>query len=64
MVEFSRGQGHTGLVVAVDGEALLTVEGNAGNAVSGRRYEGWRARVDIVGFGRPRGAANVDPPIG
>jgi hypothetical protein len=44
--------GHVGIVVAVVGATLITVEGNAGDAVSRRTYPDWRTWRDIAGFGR------------
>ena len=46
--------GHVGIVVRVTGSELVTVEGNAGDAVVRRTYRGWSRDADIVGFGRPR----------
>ena len=45
--------GHVGIVEAVHGDALTTIEGNADDAVARRTYEHWRSNMDIGGFGRP-----------
>jgi hypothetical protein len=45
--------GHTGIVVAVRGAALVTVEGNHADAVATRAIADWRSDAQIVGFGRP-----------
>jgi len=45
--------GHVGIVEAMRGDALLTIEGNAGDAVARRTYDHWRSNADIGGFGRP-----------
>jgi hypothetical protein len=45
--------GHTGIVVAVRGAELVTVEGNHADAVATRTIADWRADATIVGFGRP-----------
>jgi len=45
--------GHVGIVEHVRGEDLLTIEGNAGDAVTRRTYVQWRINGDIGGFGRP-----------
>lgn len=45
--------GHTGIVVAVRGTQLVTVEGNHADAVATRTVADWRADDTIVGFGRP-----------
>jgi hypothetical protein len=47
------GRGHVGFVRRVQGERLETIEGNAGDAVRLRVYEGWRSNPGIDGFGRP-----------
>jgi D-serine deaminase-like pyridoxal phosphate-dependent protein len=44
---------HVGIVVAVHGAVLTTIEGNASDAVRERVYGGWRSIGDIDGFGRP-----------
>ena len=44
---------HVGIVVAARGTNLLTIEGNASDAVRQRLYPGWRTIADIDGFGRP-----------
>ena len=44
---------HVGIVVAVRGDSLLTIEGNASDAVRHRVYPAWRTVADIDGFGRP-----------
>jgi hypothetical protein len=44
---------HVGIVVATQGSNLLTIEGNASDAVRQRLYPAWRAIADIDGFGRP-----------
>ena len=44
---------HVGIVVAVYGAVLTTIEGNASDAVRERVYGGWRSIADIDGFGRP-----------
>jgi hypothetical protein len=44
--------GHVGIVVAVRGSAIETVEGNNGDAVRRVVRDGWRADPDIGGFGR------------
>ncbi|MGI9188084.1 MAG: CHAP domain-containing protein [Gaiellales bacterium] len=44
--------GHVGIVEAVHGDALATIEGNSGNAVTRRTYSHWRIDADIGGFGR------------
>ena len=44
---------HVGIVVAARGDTLLTIEGNASDAVRQRLYPGWRRISDIDGFGRP-----------
>ncbi len=44
---------HIGIVVAARGDTLLTIEGNASDAVRQRVYPGWRRIADIDGFGRP-----------
>lgn len=44
--------GHVGIVVAVRGATLETVEGNADDAVRSRTYPHWRSDADIGGFGR------------
>jgi hypothetical protein len=44
---------HVGIVVAVRGSSLLTIEGNASDAVRQRLYPAWRTIADIDGFGRP-----------
>jgi CHAP domain-containing protein len=44
---------HVGIVVAVRGPVLTTIEGNASDAVRERTYAEWRAIADIDGFGRP-----------
>jgi hypothetical protein len=44
---------HVGLVVGVRGNGLLTIEGNASDAVRQRLYPAWRGIADIDGFGRP-----------
>jgi hypothetical protein len=44
---------HVGIVVAVHGTALTTIEGNASDAVRERVYGDWRSIADIDGFGRP-----------
>ncbi len=44
---------HVGIVVAVRGTSLLTIEGNASDAVRQRLYPNWRQIADIDGFGRP-----------
>jgi hypothetical protein len=44
---------HVGIVVAVHGAVLTTIEGNASDAVRERVYGGWRSIADIDGFGRP-----------
>jgi hypothetical protein len=43
---------HVGLVRRVVGEALETIEGNAGHAVRLKTYANWRQNTDIDGFGR------------
>jgi hypothetical protein len=45
--------GHVGIVVAVHGAVLTTIEGNASDAVRERVYGGWPSIADIDGFGRP-----------
>lgn len=45
--------GHVGIVESVHGDALTTIEGNAGDAVTRRTYPAWRVDADIGGFGRP-----------
>ena len=45
--------GHVGIVAAVHGAVLTTIEGNASDAVRERVYGGWRSIADIDGFGRP-----------
>lgn len=45
--------GHVGIVERVRGDDLLTIEGNAGDAVTRRTYARWRLNGDIGGFGRP-----------
>lgn len=52
--------GHVGFVEAVRGDALLTIEGNAGNAIARRTYPRWRLDADIGGFGRPGVTAPID----
>ncbi len=44
---------HIGIVVAVRGDVLETIEGNSSDAVRRRIYAGWRSIADIDGFGRP-----------
>ena len=44
--------GHVGIVTAVRGTALETVEGNSDDAVRTRIYPHWRINPDIGGFGR------------
>ena len=44
---------HVGIVVAVRGSSLLTIEGNASDAVRQRLYPSWRTIADVDGFGRP-----------
>ncbi len=44
---------HVGIVVAARGSSLLTIEGNASDAVRQRLYPNWRRIADIDGFGRP-----------
>ncbi len=44
---------HVGIVVAARGTSLLTIEGNASDAVRQRLYPSWRGIADIDGFGRP-----------
>jgi hypothetical protein len=44
---------HVGIVAAVRGAVLTTIEGNASDAVRERVYPGWRSIGDIDGFGRP-----------
>jgi len=44
---------HVGIVVAVHGIVLTTIEGNASDAVRERVYTAWRSIADIDGFGRP-----------
>jgi hypothetical protein len=45
--------GHVGIVEAVQGDTLVTIEGNSGDAVARRAYSHWRLNADIGGFGRP-----------
>lgn len=45
--------GHVGIVERVRGDDLLTIEGNADDAVTRRVYRNWRINPDIGGFGRP-----------
>jgi hypothetical protein len=45
--------GHVGIVEAVRGDHLATIEGNSGDAVTRRVYPAWRLNADIGGFGRP-----------
>lgn len=52
--------GHVGIVAAVRGDALLTIEGNSGNAIARRTYPRWRLVADIGGFGRPGASAAID----
>ena len=47
------GHSHVGIVVAVRGNSLLTIEGNASDAVRHRVYPAWQTVADIDGFGRP-----------
>lgn len=44
---------HVGIVVAARGTRLMTIEGNASDAVRQRLYPDWRSIADIDGFGRP-----------
>ena len=41
---------HVGLVEAVDGLTITTIEGNSGNAVRRRTYRQWRSDPTIAGF--------------
>jgi hypothetical protein len=43
--------GHSGLIVAVSGSNLYTIEGNIDNKVVRRRILNWRDRPDIDGIG-------------
>ena len=45
--------GHVGIVEAVRGAHLATIEGNSGDAVARRTYPARRINADIGGFGRP-----------
>lgn len=47
--------GHVGIVAAVRGTTLETIEGNADDAVRTRTYRAWRLNPDIGGFGRVPG---------
>ncbi len=53
VVYFVHGRGHIGIVERVVGDVLVTIEGNAGNAVTRRTYAAWRTWWTIDGFGRP-----------
>jgi hypothetical protein len=45
--------GHVGIVERISAGALITIEGNASDAVTRRSYPGWRLNHRIGGFGRP-----------
>lgn len=45
--------GHVGIVEAVRGDVLATIEGNSSDAVVRKAYDHWRLNSDIGGFGRP-----------
>ena len=47
--------GHVGIVRRATPTTIDTIEGNSGNAVSARTYDGWRLNTNIGGFGRPFG---------
>ncbi|HRV76350.1 MAG TPA: CHAP domain-containing protein, partial [Candidatus Saccharimonadales bacterium] len=55
------GIGHIGIVVAVNGYQISTVEGNSSNSVSKRTYQDYRAIPSLVGFGRYVDASTVQP---
>ncbi len=44
---------HVGIVESVTADRLVTIEGNASDALRRRVYDGWRANREIDGFGRP-----------
>ena len=47
--------GHVGIVRRATPTTIDTIEGNSGNAVRARTYDGWRLNSNIGGFGRPFG---------
>ncbi|MBD3345209.1 MAG: CHAP domain-containing protein [Chitinivibrionales bacterium] len=52
--------GHSGIVEAIRGSTLYTIEGNVKNRVVRRKISNWRDREDIDGFGlRSRAHENV-----
>jgi hypothetical protein len=53
---------HVGIVVAARGASLLTIEGNASDAVRQRLYPSWRLIADIDGFGRPSASGDLRLP--
>lgn len=57
-------QGHTGIVVEVNGYSITTVEGNISNQVMERTYSDYRTMHRIVGYGRLVDADTVDPIAG
>ena len=63
MVTFTLKSSGYEVVEAVDGATLVTIEGNAGDAVSRRVYPSWRERPDIAGFGRPASPDGQDSPV-
>ena len=52
---------HTGIVEAVSGSTITTIEGNASNSVRRKTYGMWDGR--IVGFGRPNWAMEPVGPV-
>jgi len=47
--------GHVGIVRRATSATIDTIEGNSGNAIRARTYDGWRLNSNIGGFGRPFG---------
>ncbi len=60
---YSHGEiSHTGIVESVNGNAIVTIEGNTSNMVARRSYD--INDSSIVGFGRPRYELLADVPVG
>ncbi len=57
------GSGHIGIVVAVNGYSIETVEGNSGNKVSKNTYSDYSLIPQLIGFGRftDPGSVQKDP---
>lgn len=58
------GTGHIGIVVAVDGFSMTTIEGNSSNKVKKNTYADYRKIPSLIGFGRYVDKNSVQPTPG